>query len=140
MRARGAQRGCLGHRGRATFSLRFAHADHGIGFATYLDLTFLPDGGANVCAAQRLAISPVGPTSISDMPAYDGTHDVTFEWTDETATPRFRFFHGQVTITSSLAFRLGGPVSGSLFAAEAGFEVRGAFDAPECERWRTSGS
>lgn len=125
------------------FSLPFAHADHGVGFATYVDLTFLPDGGANVCAAQRLSISAVGPASFPDVPeapAYDGTHDVAFEWTDETATPRFRFFRGQVTITSSLPFRRGGPVTGSLFADDGELQVRGTFDAPECERWRTSGS
>ena len=124
-----------------THPLRFAYADHGVGFGTYVDLTFTTSAEANVCTSQRLSISWILPQfDDPDAPAYEGIHDVTFQWTDLSATPRFRFFEGTVTITRSLRFREGGPVAGSLDADAEGFRVTGTFDAPECEAWRTSGS
>ncbi len=123
-------------------NLEYGYADHGVGFDTHADLTFTTDGRADVCTTRRLGISFLPPDfEAEDGPAYNGVHEVQFQWSDDSGVaPRYRFFNGTVTITSSLPFRSGGPLEGALEADAEGIVLRGSFIAAECEEWRTSGS
>lgn len=125
-----------------THEFAFGYVDHGIGFATYADVTFTTDRRADVCTAQRLSISGLEPDFEAgpEEGAYTGTHEVRFHFFDAMATPNHRFFDGTMTILESEPFRVGGPLVGEVEAEDEGLTLAGRFDAAECEEWRTSGS
>ena len=127
--------------GTSRYVFRHAYVEHGVGFATYIRLTFTTDGDADVCTQRRLTIGYVGADVETTGGAYDGPHEVDIQLTDETLDPPYRFATGRLDISASLPFRMGGPVSGTLGIIDTGLSVSGSFtDAAECMPWRTSGS
>ena len=126
--------------GRA-FALSHAYVDHGVGFDTSASVTFTSDDRADVCSAQRVSILRLGPEFDPERPAYVGRHDAGFTVYDAESSPPWRFVTGEVVITSSLGFREGGPLSGTVRVDDGDVQITGSFDAAaECLPWRTSGS